>query len=106
MIFNDLYCLTVKEERKQDGSINFIAEWKLLEDNSLNNPNRPCARTSHSCTVYKNRYLVIIGGETQTVIPSQEQDKRKEEVKKGAQGKKKKTKPRKKTPKEEALSDN
>jgi hypothetical protein len=24
---------------------------------------KPRARTSHSCTVYKNRYMVIIGGE-------------------------------------------
>jgi len=25
------------------------------------------ARTSHTCTVYKNRYLVIIGGETHQI---------------------------------------
>lgn len=31
--------------------------------------NKPVGRTSHSCTVYKNRYLVIIGGEGE-IIPS------------------------------------
>jgi hypothetical protein len=25
--------------------------------------NKPRARTSHSCTVYKNRYMIIVGGE-------------------------------------------
>lgn len=27
---------------------------------------KPVPRTSHSCTIYKNRYLIIIGGETDT----------------------------------------
>lgn len=65
MIFNDLYCLKVNEESNQEGETVFYADWKMIEPNTKNDPKRPCARTSHSCTVYKNRYLIIVGGETE-----------------------------------------
>ena len=65
MYFNDLYCLKVNEEINQEGETVFFADWKLLEGNTKNDPRRPCARTSHSCTVYKNRFLIIIGGESE-----------------------------------------
>jgi len=47
-----------------------VAEWTQIEPQSKKGhvmPQlKPVPRTSHSCTVYKDRYLVIIGGETDT----------------------------------------
>ena len=72
-VFNDLYELTV-EERFEDGADQqkdlpeYIAHWrKIIIDSS--NTQKPCARTSQSCVAYKNRYMIIIGGETDSETP-------------------------------------
>lgn len=36
---------------------------KQTPKNAIKSVNKPRARTSHSCTAYKNRYMIIIGGE-------------------------------------------
>lgn len=41
----------------------YIATWRKITPVDLDAP-IPCPRTSQSCVAYKNRYLVIIGGET------------------------------------------
>lgn len=40
----------------------FVAIWSKIEFQSSI---CPYPRTSHTCTSYKNRYLVVIGGETE-----------------------------------------
>ena len=41
----------------------YVAIWQKIEVKSELNP---YPRTSHTCVAYKNRYLVILGGETET----------------------------------------
>ncbi len=40
----------------------YVAIWQKISFES-----GPYPRTSHTCVSYKNRYLVVIGGETETV---------------------------------------
>lgn len=71
MIFDDLYSVEIIEQQMPDGELIFIAEWEQLEKQTPKGQmpplHKPVGRTSHSCTVYKNRYLVIIGGESETL---------------------------------------
>eukprot|EP00347_Sterkiella_histriomuscorum_P007476 403348772 len=71
IIFNDLYSAEIIEELKENGEIQFVAQWTRLEQQTpielIHTVYKPTSRTSHTCTVYKNRYLIIIGGET---VPS------------------------------------
>ena len=41
----------------------FHAVWKNIQVKNLEDP-QPSPRTSHICVSYKNRYLVVVGGET------------------------------------------
>lgn len=67
MIFDDLYSCQILEEQDQRGNTIYIAQWELIEPQTqkgaLRSMSKPRGRTSHSCTVYKNRYMVIVGGE-------------------------------------------
>jgi hypothetical protein len=57
----------IQEETDSKGEFVYVAQWELIEPQTPHGEKppypRPRARTSHSCTVYKNRFMVIIGGE-------------------------------------------
>lgn len=67
IIFDDLYSVEIIEEQDAKGETIYVAQWELIEKQTpkgeLASYPKPRARTSHSATVYKNRYMVIIGGE-------------------------------------------
>lgn len=71
-LFNDLYQLIV-EEKFEDGADpskdlpDYSASWEKIIPRDESAP-KPCPRASHSCVAYKNRYLVIIGGETDSIV--------------------------------------
>ena len=69
MIFDDLYSVEIIEHETSEGDFKFIAQWELIEPQTPKGQKsqiiKPCARTSHTCNVYKNRFLVITGGETE-----------------------------------------
>ena len=56
----------------------YVAEWEQIEPQTSKDilplSGKPSPRTSHTCTVYKNRYLVIIGGETDIINGINEND--------------------------------
>ena len=94
-VFNDLYRLTV-EEKFEDGADpskdlpDYIAFWEKIVPADETAP-KPCPRASHSCVAYKNRYLVIIGGETDSLVqPNSESEavSKTESIKKPKQEKK------------------
>ncbi len=62
--------MEIFEERLENGEVVFIAEWKMVqppsEVSTVQKPDRPLGRTSHTCTVYKNRFLIVIGGEAES----------------------------------------
>lgn len=60
VFFNDLFSVRVIE---QVGSAKYIAIWQKI---TFEGP-QPYPRTSHTCVTYKNRYLIVIGGETESV---------------------------------------
>ena len=74
-MFDDLYTVEVMEEVRRDGEMQFVAQWEKIDFRNGKDTKSPCARTSHTCTVYKNRFLVIIGGETE--VDASEVKKRK-----------------------------
>jgi hypothetical protein len=39
----------------------YTANWRKIK---CNDGPVPCPRTSQSCVAYKNRYMIVIGGET------------------------------------------
>lgn len=74
-----MYSVEIIEElsiNKDTGieEMSFIAHWEEIEQQTpkgeLPSYPKPCARTSHTCTVYKNRFFIIIGGETE-IEPSE-----------------------------------
>ena len=60
VFFDDLYCVRVFE---QDAGSKFIAIWEKVV---VKSEVKPYPRTSHTCVAYKNRYLIVIGGETES----------------------------------------
>jgi hypothetical protein len=60
IFFNDLYSVKIVE---QIGS-KYVAIWQKI---NFVGTEIPYPRTSHTCISYKDRYLVVIGGETETV---------------------------------------
>jgi len=70
IIFDDLHsCEILEETDPKSGDLVYVAQWTVIEPQTPSGAprplNKPRARTSHSCTVYKNRYMIIIGGEGQ-----------------------------------------
>ena len=69
MIFDDLYMMEVVERETPEGDVKFYAEWEVIEPQTPKGEKparvKPCARTSHTCDVYKNRFLIVTGGETE-----------------------------------------
>jgi len=70
IIFDDLHSCEIQEELDaKSGETLYVAHWTVIEPQtpagSRRPMNKPRARTSHSCTVYKNRYMIIVGGEGQ-----------------------------------------
>lgn len=53
-----MYCARIIENPGNK----YVAIWQKIKFE-----NGPYPRTSHTCVSYKNRYLVIVGGETETV---------------------------------------
>lgn len=60
IFFNDLYSVKILE---QIGN-KYVAIWQKI---NFVGSEIPYPRTSHTCISYKDRYLVVIGGETETV---------------------------------------
>lgn len=58
VFFNDLYCAKVIEKPGNK----YVVIWQKISYEA-----GPYPRTSHTCVSYKNRYLVVIGGETESV---------------------------------------
>ena len=60
--FNDLYRLKISQMDSKNYVPCFHAYFTLI---TINQGPIPPPRTSHSCVAYKNRYLVVIGGENE-----------------------------------------
>ena len=60
VFFDDLYCARVIE---QFGGSKYIAIWQKVEFGC--GQQIPYPRTSHTQVSYKDRYLIVIGGETE-----------------------------------------
>lgn len=63
IFFNDLYQLKIYPVESHNHIPKFHAHFTRIEV-SDNGP-LPPPRTSHTCVSYKNRYLVVIGGENE-----------------------------------------
>ena len=70
IFFNDLYQLKIHPTL----SDNHIPKFHALFTKIImsNNGPMPQPRTSHTCVSYKNRYLVVIGGENEETASSKE----------------------------------
>lgn len=58
--YNEIYSCKI-HEIKTNKKKSFVTEWKQIKVNG----DQPVPRTSHSCVAYRNRYLIVIGGETE-----------------------------------------
>ena len=79
IFFNDLYQLKIHPMESDNHVPRYHARFTKIMMNT-NGP-MPPPRTSHSCVSYKNRYLVVIGGENEETP-----DKEGEDIAEGAGG--------------------
>ena len=73
IFFNDLYQLKIYPTDSDNHIPKFHALFTKIE--VCSNGPKPPPRTSHTCVSYKNRYLVVIGGENEEMmVPSSKEE--------------------------------
>jgi hypothetical protein len=67
VIFDDLHSVDIVQGVTPEGEVQFTAKWKRIE---VLPGLRPAARASHTCSAYKNRFIVVVGGEADEERPN------------------------------------